>query len=95
MKLEEVCHDLNLQQTRFIDNGPFKNEIVSKEKINDSDIVPFKVFKNQIESNYNEIQLATAKKLMQKMGTSWGCKKVDVDTQTHAEFIDKEVYVKL
>ena len=76
----KYCHDLNLQQTRFIDNGPFKNEIVSKDKINDSEVVPFKIFKNQIESNYDKIQRATAKKLMEKMGTSWGCKKLDVNT---------------
>ena len=64
MKLEEVCHDLNLQQTRFVDNGTSKNLKVSEDKLQDNEVMPFRIIKKQIENNYSDIQLATAKKIM-------------------------------
>ena len=80
MKLEEVCHDLNLQQTRFVDNGTSKNLKANEDKLQDDEVMPFRAIKKQIENNYSEIQLATAKMIMQKMGTTWGAKKLDVET---------------
>ena len=55
MKLEEVCHDLNLQQTRFVDKGTSKNLKMGEEKLQENEVMPFRVIEKQIENNYSEI----------------------------------------